>query len=31
MKIPDEVCNFVSLFKPPSKTLDDFETSKNFN
>ena len=31
MKIADKVCNFISLFRSPGKTLDDFETfSKNF-
>ena len=31
MKIGDKVCNFISLYRSPSQTLDDFETfSKNF-
>ena len=31
MKIGDKVCNFVSLCRSPSQTLDDFETfSKKF-
>ena len=31
MKIGDKVCNFISLYRSPSQTLDNFETfSKNF-
>ena len=31
IKIGDKVCNFISLYKSPSQTLDKFETlSKNF-
>ena len=31
MKIDDKVGNFISLYRSPSQTLDDFETfSKNF-
>ena len=31
MKIGDKVCNFISLYRSLSQTLDDFETfSKNF-
>ena len=31
MKIGDKVSNFISLYRSPSQTLDDFETfSKNF-
>ena len=31
MIIGDKVCNFISLYRFPSQTLDDFETfSKNF-
>ena len=32
MKTDDKVCNFISLYRSPSQTLDDFETfSKNFD
>ena len=31
MKIGDKVCNFISLYRSPSQTLNNFETfSKNF-
>ena len=30
MKIGDKVCNFISLYRSPSQTLDDFETFSNF-
>ena len=31
MKVGDKVCNFISLDRSPSETVDDFETfSKSF-
>ena len=31
IKIGDKVCNFISLYRSPSQTLDNFKTfSKNF-
>ena len=31
MKIGDKICNFISLYRSPSQTLDDLETFyKNF-
>ena len=30
LKIGDKVWNFISLYRSPSQTLDDFESSKNF-
>ena len=29
MNIGDKVCNFISLYRPSSQALDNFETSKN--